>query len=112
VREARDRHGLRFEGHFRRGRRGARKGEREDGEAENGNTAGCSTHQFFSPLLMDRSASIRLAPEPWRSGDIEIPAGGTVASCGRTLSALCDAFKIEPPDQGTRSKGPKPVRRS
>jgi hypothetical protein len=49
-------------------------------------------------LLMDRSASIRVAPEPCRSGDIEIsddPRRRTVAIPPETLAVAGDAFKIE-----------------
>jgi hypothetical protein len=48
-------------------------------------------------LLMDRSASIRVAPEPCRSGDIEIsgdPRRRTVAIPPETLAVAGDAFKI------------------
>src|SRR5271156_3177712 len=59
---------------FRRGN----SRQRENGQGKQGQTGGCSAHQF-SPLLMDRSASIRVAPEPSRSGDIEIPRLGNMA---------------------------------
>jgi hypothetical protein len=47
---------------------------------------------------MDRSASIRVAPEPCRSGDIEIPsrfAGEQWRVLTKTLSVSLDAFKFE-----------------
>jgi hypothetical protein len=54
--------------------------------------------ESFSPLLMDKSASIRVAPGPYRSGVIEIPGNpwGTLASfLAQTLSSRLDAFKFE-----------------
>src|ERR1700758_1854806 len=54
----------------------------------------------FPPLLMDRSASIRVAPEPCRSGDIEIPgvfAGEQWRVLIQTLSVSLHAFKFERP---------------
>src|SRR5580658_10386766 len=54
--------------------------------------------ESFSPLLVDKSASIRVAPGPYRSGVIEIPGNpwGTVASfLVQTLSFRLDAFKFE-----------------
>jgi hypothetical protein len=47
---------------------------------------------------MDRSASIRVAPEPCRSGDIEIPSesqGNSGEFLTKTLSVSLDAFKFE-----------------
>src|SRR6185437_8954899 len=104
VREAGDRHGLRFEFHRRRRRGRARQRERKDGETENGKTAGCSAHQFH---LSSVDGQVRLDPGSSgatavraRSGNIEIPSGGTwrlpggntnhtaqsvqVATCART----------------------------
>jgi hypothetical protein len=49
---------------------------------------------------MDRSASIRVAPEPCRSGDIEIPRssqGNIGEFLTKTLSVSLDAFKFEGP---------------
>src|SRR3982074_2439809 len=53
----------------------------------------------FSPLLMDRSASIRVAPEPLpvrRHRDPRHTTRGTVATFSRrTLSVSRDPFKLE-----------------
>ena len=98
VREARDGNGLRFErddGHRRRGGRQAK-----DGEAEQGQTGGCSAHQNFLLCLMDRSASIRVAPEPCRSGDIEIPGnwpGNSGDSGPPPYTVATDDFKLDNP---------------
>src|SRR5271165_5491645 len=50
----------------------------------------------FSPLLMDSSASIRVAPEPCRSGDIEIPCGspGNSGDLPGILPAEGVAYKL------------------
>src|SRR5271166_5921352 len=66
----------------------------------------------FSPLLMDRSASIRVAPEPWRSGDIEIPrvGAGEQWRLGATLAVGDDAFKLQPTAQPAAGGGRRRAR--
>src|SRR6202000_1354742 len=72
----------------------------------------------FSPLLMDRSASIRVAPEPCRSGDIEIPgnsAGEQWRRLQTTLSIAADRCKLQaavnPAFAGDHADGPFPIAR-
>jgi hypothetical protein len=51
---------------------------------------------------MDRSASIRVDPEPCRSGDIEIPAGSQWnigEFLAQTLSVALAAFKLRLSDR-------------
>jgi hypothetical protein len=61
---------------------------------------------------MDRSASIRVDPEPCRSGDIEIPAGSQWnigEFLAQTLSVALAAFKLRLSDRTVfagRARGP------
>jgi hypothetical protein len=58
----------------------------------------------FSPLLMDRSASIRVAPEPCRSGDIEIP-GNSPGNSGDVFRQHYPSLLIPASGNAPLSKG-------